>query len=442
MFHQLRINFILLKIFASTLFLLLLQNANAQSKFGILTGAGKTSLYKFTFSPDDFNRYSSTASLWVGVSADFPLKKNKLSLFLAPTYIQKGYKYLFQKQNGAGNAIKDSGFQQKINYIDVNLSLRKKFNFSKHTIFFAGTGPIISFLAGGKEKVEANYFSNTLPAISKINNNLTDSSSGGKYKNNFFSWHVAAGFEIKNFTAGLTINIPLNNYFQDKQFLVNHKIKTIGITVGYTLFTNRRKNKITKVKDSTTSIVSVIDSLADTDGDGITDINDKCPGHKGTTKYFGCPIPDTDGDGISDDEDKCIDAEGTVANNGCPEYSDSSKKTTANSICYTVYFEPAKSILRTEAYKTLDRIINQLKANPKLMVVLKGHTDNSGSETANKSISFARASVCADYVASFYIDKKRLFILSLGNSAPAADLKDPLLQWKNRRVEICLVENK
>ncbi len=442
MFQQVRSNLALQKILTVISFLLLLQSAIAQSKFGLLAGAGKTSLYKFVFSPDDFNRYSSTTSLWVGVTAEFPIKNDKLSLFIAPTYIQKGYSYLCQKEAGINNAIKDSGFTQSINYADVTLNLRKKFNFGKHTIFFAGTGPVISFLTGGKEKLKINYFGNTTPAINKINSNLSDSSSGGKYKKTFFSWNIAAGFEIKNFTIGLTIAVPLSNYFQDKQFAVSHKLKTIGINLAYTLFNTHRKNKITKVKDTALSIAVAIDSLADGDGDGITDVNDKCPGHKGTEKYFGCPIPDTDGDGINDDEDKCIDAEGSAANNGCPEYSDSSKTTTADSTCYTAYFEPGKSILRTEAYKTLDRAIKLLKANPKLMLVFKGHTDNSGSESANSSISFARASACANYVASFYIDKKRLFILSLGNSTPAADLKDPLLQWKNRRVEICVFENK
>jgi outer membrane protein OmpA-like peptidoglycan-associated protein len=442
MFQQLRINFTLLKIFAATLLLLLLQNANAQSKFGIIAGAGKTSLYKFPFSPDDFNRYSSTTSLWAGVTADLPIKKNKLSLFIAPTYIQKGYDYLYKKETGVGNAIKDSGFEQKINYVDVNLNLRKKFVFGKNNSFFAGTGPVISFLTGGKEKIQASYFGNILPAINKTNTSLSDSSSGGKYKSSFLSWNVSAGFEIKNFSVGLTINIPIDNYFTDKQVAVNHTIKTIGINLGYKLFTTRRKNKIAKVKDTTLNVPVAIDTLADTDGDGITDVNDKCPGHKGTAKYFGCPIPDTDGDGINDEEDKCIDAAGTIANNGCPDFADTVKTTAADSTCYTVYFEPAKSILRTEAYKTLDKIIKQLKANPKLMAVFKGHTDNSGNEAANNRVSFARASVCASYVASYYIDKKRLFMLALGKSMPAADLNDPLLQWKNRRVEICVVEKK
>ena len=87
-------------------------------------------------------------------------------------------------------------------------------------------------------------------------------------------------------------------------------------------------------------------------------------------------------------------------------------------------------------------MIQQLKANPKLVAVFTGHTDNVGSVEANYKRSLGRATVCADHVASYYISKDRLTVLSMGNKMPAADLNDPLLQWKNRRVEICVFERK
>lgn len=58
--------------------------------------------------------------------------------------------------------------------------------------------------------------------------------------------------------------------------------------------------------------------IPDTDGDGINDELDKCPGQAGTSKYNGCPIPDKDGDGINDEEDKCPDQKGTAKYSGCP----------------------------------------------------------------------------------------------------------------------------
>jgi outer membrane protein OmpA-like peptidoglycan-associated protein len=55
----------------------------------------------------------------------------------------------------------------------------------------------------------------------------------------------------------------------------------------------------------------------DTDGDGIGDNADKCPTQKGTADYNGCP--DTDGDGIADNLDKCPTTKGLIELNGCPQ---------------------------------------------------------------------------------------------------------------------------
>ncbi|ARN71971.1 OmpA [Nonlabens tegetincola] len=55
----------------------------------------------------------------------------------------------------------------------------------------------------------------------------------------------------------------------------------------------------------------------DTDGDGITDNNDKCPETPGLEEFMGCP--DSDGDGIQDSEDVCPNNAGPAENQGCPD---------------------------------------------------------------------------------------------------------------------------
>jgi outer membrane protein OmpA-like peptidoglycan-associated protein len=438
--QYLRIHFILKTSFLGLLYLFLIQCSIAQSKYGIVAGAGKTSLYKFPFSPSDYNRYSSTSSLWAGITADFPIKEKDLSLIVAPVYNKKGYKYLMQKETGVNNTVKDSSFNQNVKYIDLNLSLRKKFIFTERNNFFAGTGPVIHFFTTGKEQIQADYFGTVTPPVNNTISKLSVGNGAGKYKRNFFSWGFAAGFEFNNLSVSVNANIPLDNYFQDNQNAVKHKIKTFGINVGYTLIKHVKKELKTK-KEKNIYVPVIIDSLADTDGDGIANMNDRCPGHKGTLKYFGCPVPDTDGDGINDDDDKCITIAGIVANNGCPAYADTIA-VDKDTIRYIVYFEPGKSILRSEAYNTLSLVIKQLKENPKLVATFTGHTDNVGSVEANYKRSLGRATVCADHVASYYINKNRLMVFSRGNKMPAADLSDPLLQWKNRRVEIALFERK
>ena len=58
--------------------------------------------------------------------------------------------------------------------------------------------------------------------------------------------------------------------------------------------------------------------IPDTDKDGVNDEEDKCPQQAGSVKYQGCPIPDTDGDGINDEEDKCPQQAGLPKYQGCP----------------------------------------------------------------------------------------------------------------------------
>lgn len=54
----------------------------------------------------------------------------------------------------------------------------------------------------------------------------------------------------------------------------------------------------------------------DTDGDGVPDLEDACPGVAGKAMFKGCP--DTDNDGIIDSKDKCPNEAGPIATDGCP----------------------------------------------------------------------------------------------------------------------------
>jgi outer membrane protein OmpA-like peptidoglycan-associated protein len=63
----------------------------------------------------------------------------------------------------------------------------------------------------------------------------------------------------------------------------------------------------------------MVQLLKDTDGDGITDDQDKCPNEAGPKENGGCPDKDRDGDGIIDRKDKCPDQAGPPERDGCPE---------------------------------------------------------------------------------------------------------------------------
>ena len=62
---------------------------------------------------------------------------------------------------------------------------------------------------------------------------------------------------------------------------------------------------------------TIVPPVPDRDGDGISDIDDKCPDQPGVVALFGCP--DRDNDGVADRDDICPDQAGLAAFMGCPD---------------------------------------------------------------------------------------------------------------------------
>jgi OmpA-OmpF porin, OOP family len=175
--------------------------------------------------------------------------------------------------------------------------------------------------------------------------------------------------------------------------------------------------------------------IPDTDGDGVNDEEDKCPTEKGFARYQGCGIPDTDGDGVNDEEDKCIDRKGPASNQGCPEIS----KAVIEKINYAaknVFFATGSSKLLPKSYKALDEAITLLKQDETLLVDVDGHTDNTGDETKNQTLSEARANAVKTYLTSKGIADSRLKASGFGSSKPVGDNKTAAGKAKNRRTEM------
>lgn len=430
-------------------FLLSATGITAQVRLGIVAGYGKSSLTKIQGPTEDINKYSGTPFFSGGLTGTFPFGQSGFGFTLSAIYNKKGYDFKLLKTTGASNTIKDSGFTQRLNYVDISLLLQKRFSLDDRAGFFIGAGPVLNVLVSGKEQVTKSYFG-SMPSISTTKTKLETGNAAGQYKRMFPSLSFVVGGEFGRFTLSANYNLPLDYYYLDARKKYQHSMRSFGVSVGFTILRGKqgerekkervpREPKEKKEKAGKVEPVK-IDSLADTDGDGIRDINDKCPGHKGTAKYGGCPVPDTDGDGVNDDADKCPLVEGVITNYGCPEFKEPVIPVSKDTMRFTIYFEQAKSELKTNGFNTLSEVVRLMKANPRLVAQFNGHTDTHGSVEANSIRAFSRASVCADYVASFFVERSRLVVAAYSNKAPVADLKNPALQWKNRRVEVLLFE--
>ena len=177
--------------------------------------------------------------------------------------------------------------------------------------------------------------------------------------------------------------------------------------------------------------------IPDRDKDGINDEVDKCPDVPGLARYQGCPIPDTDGDGVNDEEDKCINEKGPASNYGCPVISEDIIKR-VNLAAKNVFFATASDKLLKQSNARLDVVVEILNQNPSYKVQIDGHTDSQGKDEYNLDLSNRRAASVKAYLVSKGIAESRLSSTGYGETKPVAVNTTAAGRAQNRRVEMTL----
>jgi len=229
---------------------------------------------------------------------------------------------------------------------------------------------------------------------------------------------------------------------------------------------------------------------ADSDGDGVTDDIDRCPGTPAGTAVdaSGCPLPkDSDGDGVIDPNDKCpntpagqkVDASGCeldddgdgvinrldqcpmtpagakVDANGCELDDDGDGVVNSKDQCADtpkgdrvdsygcsfktelklpgVVFETNSADLKAESLPVLDGAVATLKRYPELIVEVAGHTDNVGSDAFNLDLSKRRAATVLKYLQDNGAANS-LKSRGYGERQPVASNKTDEGRQQNRRV--------
>lgn len=169
----------------------------------------------------------------------------------------------------------------------------------------------------------------------------------------------------------------------------------------------------------------------DTDGDGIPDAEDKCPQVAGVKEFGGCP--DTDGDGIPDDVDKCPKEWGLKENDGCPKFIEI--KDNEIVLKQKIHFATAKATINPDSFPILDEIAGVMKGNKTWNIRVEGHTDNRGSKALNQKLSQARADSCRDYLVQRGIEANRLTAVGYAFDQPIASNNTEVGREMNRRTE-------
>lgn len=168
----------------------------------------------------------------------------------------------------------------------------------------------------------------------------------------------------------------------------------------------------------------------DTDGDGVVDSRDKCPGtpEGAIVDSEGC-VTDGDADGVADYKDQCPhSAPGVTVNAlGCVDAL----------VLEGVNFHTASAKL-TDAAKTilLPLAMSHHKHHPDVSLLITGHTDSQGSEAYNQLLSANRAKSVKEFMVTHGCDAAKLSTAGHGETKAIADNSTSKGRAKNRRVEI------
>lgn len=103
-----------------------------------------------------------------------------------------------------------------------------------------------------------------------------------------------------------------------------------------------------------------------------------------------------------------------------------------------ILFDYGSSVLRSDAYKSLDIISKMMLKNPEIKIELAGHSDNNGTEKGNQKQSEERAQSAMGYLLSKGINKNRIETKGYGQKTPVADNKTDYGRQLNRRVDIII----
>ena len=99
-------------------------------------------------------------------------------------------------------------------------------------------------------------------------------------------------------------------------------------------------------------------------------------------------------------------------------------------------FESGSFRLTREAEATLSAVAETLREFEKTVVSVRGHTDASGSERANLTLSERRALAVARFLIDHGVDRRRLVVVGLGQLNPVASNETEEGRERNRRVEV------
>jgi outer membrane protein OmpA-like peptidoglycan-associated protein len=104
-----------------------------------------------------------------------------------------------------------------------------------------------------------------------------------------------------------------------------------------------------------------------------------------------------------------------------------------------IFFDFNSARLKAASQTELSNLLNMLKENKTLRLLISGHTDNVGKDSYNEKLSTERAFAVYSFLIQNGIDKSRLEYKGFGRSKPIASNASDEGRRINRRTEITVL---
>ncbi len=169
------------------------------------------------------------------------------------------------------------------------------------------------------------------------------------------------------------------------------------------------RQEVEAIKNRVSNLERSIEDLKkDTDGDGVADQFDKCPGTPAGTAVdgSGCPLPKMQADSVA----------GTATG-----YE-------------PIQFEFNSSVLKTESYPILDALSSRVRENNG-KITLKGYASSEGTAAYNMKLSKDRANSVKTYLVNSGVNASQVTARGYGEANPIASNDTEEGRIQNRRVE-------
>ena len=186
---------------------------------------------------------------------------------------------------------------------------------------------------------------------------------------------------------------------------------------------NQLKLELDAEKENNAKLAASVAKLqVDSDGDGVSDLFDKCPNTPASDKVdgAGCPLPKPD----------------TVKPEVKVIITEDDRRLVREAIA-NLEFATGKSDIKPNSFASLDRVADLVKRK-NLSLKLAGHTDNVGNDNNNMILSKNRAESVKAYLVGKGVNPSRIEATGYGETQPIASNKTAAGRQQNRRVEFTI----